>query len=89
VQEAIRELKTNYQVAQAKLQNIQMKIKRLGRMVPVCSSCRKIRDDAGFWQELNEFTGNPANADMLQGVCPDCEAHSSVNNKEIARSNLE
>lgn len=89
VQEAIRELKTNYQVAQAKLQNIQMKIKRLGRMVPVCSSCRKIRDDAGFWQELDEFTGNPANADMLQGVCPDCEAHSSVNNKEIAKSNLE
>lgn len=89
VQTAVQELKTRYQVAHAKLQNTQMKIKRMGRMVPVCSSCRKIRDDAGFWQDLDEFTKNPANADLLQGVCPECEAHSSVNNKKIANSNLE
>jgi PAS domain S-box-containing protein len=85
---ALQELKTKFQVAQAKFQNAQMKIKKLGKMIPVCSSCKKIRDDDGFWRELDDFISNPANLELLQGVCPDCETPVTVTT-ENANSRLE
>lgn len=82
----IQELQTRQQVAQARLQNAQLKMKKLGRMLPVCGCCRKIRDDEGFWQELAEFVNNPANAELLTGVCPDCEARVPLHTSEKANN---
>ena len=85
---ALQELKTKLQATQAKFLNAQIKIKKLGKMMPVCSSCKKIRDDEGFWRELDNFINNPAHAELLQGVCPDCEKPVSVAT-ENTKSKLE
>jgi PAS domain S-box-containing protein len=85
---ALQELKTRLQAAQAKFQNAQIKIKKLGKMIPVCSSCKKIRDDEGFWRELDKFISNPTHAELLQSVCPDCETPVSVAT-ENTKSKLE
>lgn len=84
----IQELRTRHQVAQARLQNAQLKMKKLGRMIPVCGSCKKIRDDEGFWRELREFVGNPANAELLNGVCPECEATVTLHTSEKANNGI-
>ena len=47
-------------------------IKALSGIVPVCSSCKKIRDDKGYWSRLEEFLAQHAEVQVSQGVCPDC-----------------
>jgi len=47
-------------------------IKTLSGIVPVCSSCKKIRDDKGYWNRLDEFLAQHAEVQVSQGICPDC-----------------
>ena len=47
-------------------------IKALSGIVPVCSSCKKIRDDKGYWSRLEEFLAQHAEVQVSQGLCPDC-----------------
>ena len=47
-------------------------VKVLRGLLPICSSCRKIRDDAGYWQELETFIGKHSEASFSHGVCPGC-----------------
>lgn len=44
----------------------------LSGLIPICSSCKKIRDDHGYWNRLEEFIHEHTNADFTHGVCPEC-----------------
>jgi hypothetical protein len=44
----------------------------LQRLVPICCSCKKIRNDRGFWEEVERFLGEHTNAQLTHHVCPDC-----------------
>ena len=46
----------------------------LRRLVPVCSWCRKIRSDDGYWQDLEAYIEASAKARVTHGMCPDCQA---------------
>lgn len=70
-QRKLQEIQTRYLSNQARLQNAQNQIRRLGEMLPVCQ-CRKIRDDHEYWTRIQEFANDPANAEYLTGVCPNC-----------------
>lgn len=70
-QRKLQEIQTKYLSNQARLQNAQSQIRLLGEMLPVCQ-CRKIRDDHQYWQRIQEFANDPANAEYLTGVCPNC-----------------
>ena len=70
-QRKLQDIQTRYLSNQARLQNAQNQIRLLGEMLPVCQ-CRKIRDDHEYWQRIQEFANDPANAEYLTGVCPDC-----------------
>ncbi|MCP4163156.1 MAG: hypothetical protein GY760_24100 [Deltaproteobacteria bacterium] len=48
-------------------------IKTLKGLVPICSNCKKIRDDKGFWNQLEGFIENHSDAMFSHGLCPDCE----------------
>jgi len=48
------------------------KIKHLEGLLPICASCKKIRDDAGEWVQLEEFIYEHSEADFSHGVCPEC-----------------
>ncbi|HMP77351.1 MAG TPA: HAMP domain-containing protein [Kiritimatiellia bacterium] len=41
-------------------------------LLPICSSCKKIRDDQGYWQQVEKFVGERTEARFTHGVCPDC-----------------
>lgn len=47
-------------------------VKTLSGMIPICSNCKKIRDDSGFYQQLEKYISEHSNAQFSHGVCPEC-----------------
>jgi CheY-like chemotaxis protein len=47
-------------------------IKTLKGVIPICSSCKKIRDDQGRWQQLEVYIRDHTGADFTHSLCPDC-----------------
>ena len=47
-------------------------IKVLRGMLPICSSCKKIRDDAGYWSDLEVFIDQHSEAEFTHSLCPSC-----------------
>jgi len=48
-------------------------VKRLQTLLPICASCKKIRDDKGYWQELEAYmAGHYPALTFTHGLCPDC-----------------
>jgi len=54
------------------LQDALAKIKRLRGLLPICASCKKIRDDKGYWNELEAYISDHSEAEITHGFCPDC-----------------
>lgn len=48
-------------------------IKHLRGLIPICSRCKKIRNDDGYWQRLEEFIHEHSDAEFTHGLCPLCE----------------
>ena len=47
-------------------------IKYLEGFLPICASCKKIRDDQGNWVPIEGYIGNHSAAKFTHGICPDC-----------------
>ena len=48
------------------------KVKTLSGMLPICSSCKKIRDDEGYWHQVESYVKAHSEAEFTHGICPDC-----------------
>jgi len=59
---------------EAKLQKAVASVKTLRGLVPVCAWCKKIRDDRGYWNEVEAYVAAHSEADFTHGICPDCAA---------------
>lgn len=49
-------------------------IKMLSGMLPICSYCKKIRDDKGYWSQIESYISHHSEAVFTHGMCPDCAA---------------
>lgn len=49
-------------------------VRTLSGLLPICSSCKKIRDDKGYWNQLEEYILKHSDARFTHGMCPDCMA---------------
>lgn len=47
-------------------------IKTLRGIIPICSSCKKIRNDKGYWENVDVYLRDHTEAEMSHGMCPDC-----------------
>ena len=56
----------------ASLQEAAHHIKTLKGLIPICSSCKKIRDDKGFWNNVDSYIQSRTEAEFSHGICPDC-----------------
>jgi PAS domain S-box-containing protein len=56
----------------AELQSAIQQIKTLKGIVPICASCKKIRDDKGFWEGVEIYVSKHTDARFSHGLCPDC-----------------
>lgn len=54
------------------LQEALARVKRLSGLLPYCSYCKKIRDDQGYWQQLEEFVRAHSDAELGDSICPAC-----------------
>jgi PAS domain S-box-containing protein len=55
-----------------KLQDALAQIKTLSGMLPICAGCKKIRDDNGYWNQIEKYIGDHSEAEFSHGICPDC-----------------
>lgn len=49
-------------------------IRRLSGMLPICSWCKKIRGDSGYWQQVEEYVTAHSEAEFTHGICPECDS---------------
>lgn len=54
------------------LQRAMDQIHTLRGLLPICSSCKKIRNDNGYWIEVESFVRDHSDAEFTHGICPDC-----------------
>jgi PAS domain S-box-containing protein len=54
------------------LQEALSKVKLLGGLLPICANCKKIRDDKGYWQQIEAYIRKHSEAEFSHGICPEC-----------------
>ncbi len=47
-------------------------VKTLSGLLPICASCKKIRDDSGYWNQIESYITHHSKAKFSHGICPDC-----------------
>ncbi len=54
------------------LQLALQKVNTLSGMLPICASCKKIRDDKGYWNQIESYIRDHSEAEFTHGICPEC-----------------
>jgi DNA-binding NtrC family response regulator len=49
------------------------RVKALSGLLPICASCKKIRDDNGYWSQIESYISEHAEVEFSHGLCPACE----------------
>ena len=47
-------------------------VRKLSGLLPICAHCKKIRDDHGYWNRIEEYLRDHSEAEFSHGICPDC-----------------
>ncbi len=55
-----------------KLQETLSEVKQLGGLLPICASCKNIRDDKGYWNQIESYIKAHSEAEFSHSICPDC-----------------
>ncbi len=69
------EIETQHQELSEKnahLEKALSEVKTLSGLLPICASCKKIRDDKGHWENLEWYIKERSQAEFTHGICPDC-----------------
>ncbi len=78
-EDALREKEKELMESVTALKGALAQIKTLQGLIPICASCKKIRDDRGYWNQLEIYITQHTDAVFTHGICPDCAA------KELAK----
>lgn len=65
-------LEDQVRIRTSELRNALEEVKTLSGLLPICSSCKKIRDDQGYWQSVEHYVQAHSKATFTHGICPDC-----------------
>ncbi|WP_157237772.1 hypothetical protein [Desulfobacter curvatus] len=65
---------TNRELIQknAALKNALAEVKALSGLLPICAHCKKIRDDKGYWNQLEAYLSKHSDITLSHGICPEC-----------------
>jgi phosphoserine phosphatase RsbU/P len=58
----------------AELERTLTQVKTLQGLIPICAWCKKVRNDANYWQQVEDYIGEHSDARFSHGICPDCFA---------------
>ncbi|MBI4798327.1 MAG: hypothetical protein HY794_06255 [Desulfarculus sp.] len=62
----------NVQRLEVELQSAQREVGLLGGLLPICSKCKRIRDDSGYWHQVERYIAAHSQAAFTHGICPQC-----------------
>jgi CheY-like chemotaxis protein len=65
-------LQTSLAARVAELEEALVRVKQLQGLLPICSYCKKIRNDRNSWQQLENYIGERSEAQFSHTICPDC-----------------
>lgn len=69
------QLEQTIEARTATLKNLEealAKVKQLSGLLPICASCKKVRDDDGYWQQVEVYISRHSEAEFTHGMCPEC-----------------
>jgi CheY-like chemotaxis protein len=104
LQRSLQEKNEELQVKNDALEDALAKVKLLSGLLPICSHCKNIRNDEGYWQSVEVYIRDHSEADFSHGLCPTCvqelypELHQKINENrqdildvlnKLGRANLE
>lgn len=56
------------------LQKALAEVKQLSGLLPICASCKRVRDDTGYWNQIDVYIRSHADVQFSHGICPECMA---------------
>ena len=65
------------------LQKALSEVKTLSGLLPICSSCKKIRDDSGYWNQLETYFDEHSELKFSHGICPECAQKALPGNQSV------
>jgi hypothetical protein len=71
---ARREVELEREQLIGELQRALADIRTLRGLLPICAGCKRIRDDRGYWQGLEQYLSEHAEVQFSHGLCPECLA---------------
>lgn len=74
VGERILELQQNLAMRISELEEALSRVKQLHGLLPICSYCKKIRDDRNYWEQVESYISKHSQAQFSHSICPDCYA---------------
>jgi len=66
------EIIAKLQATKEELENALANVKQLSGLLPICSHCKQIRDDKGYWQQLDKYIGDHSMVEFSHSLCPQC-----------------
>ena len=82
---ALREKEREQQELILKLQEALAEIKTLKGFIPICASCKKVRDDEGYWNQLEAYISKRTDAVFSHGLCPECADKYRAELEELSK----
>ncbi|MBT8352169.1 MAG: hypothetical protein KJO26_13185 [Deltaproteobacteria bacterium] len=66
-------------------------VKTLSGLLPICASCKKIRDDGGYWNQIESYIRDRSEAEFSHSICPECskKLYSELSKEEGSKSDVE
>lgn len=59
--------------SELKLTQAMAEVRDLQKLIPLCASCGKARDDQGYWKQLDHYIQQHTDVQITHGICPDCK----------------
>jgi response regulator RpfG family c-di-GMP phosphodiesterase len=84
-EDALREKEREQQKLISHLEEALAEIKTLKGFIPICASCKKIRDDEGYWDQLEAYISKHTDAVFTHGLCPECVEKYKVEMKKLSK----
>jgi hypothetical protein len=75
----------NLQVRHDELLSVHAEVQTLSGLLPICAWCKKVRDDDGYWQQVEDYFASRSQITFTHGVCADCLEEQKEESKQISK----
>jgi len=73
LEQMVKDKTAELELRNKKLEEALLNVRQLSGLLPICASCKKIRDDDGYWHQIEEYLKVHSEAEFSHGLCPDCK----------------